>query len=82
MRFVQQSAQDSAAAEARLLAMVSGHAQTAQGRAGRAAIAQCDRQTEGCEGVRKRGARDFQPPRVPAEGVVEEGLPASHLPPR
>jgi hypothetical protein len=41
-RVVQQSTLDAADAKARLLAMVLRHAETESGRAGRAAIAQCE----------------------------------------
>jgi hypothetical protein len=74
-RFVQQSALDSAAAQARLLAMVSSHAHTVQGRANRVAIAKCDRNPARCRSLQTGSAHDVEAVVAPEEGGVEEGLP-------
>jgi hypothetical protein len=54
-RVVQQSTLDAADAKARLLAMVLRHADTEQGRAGRAAIAQCEWESKKCDSFKPEG---------------------------
>jgi hypothetical protein len=57
-RVGQQSTRDAADTKARLLAMVLRHANTEQGRAGRAAIAQCERESKRCESLKPEGGHD------------------------
>jgi hypothetical protein len=77
-RAVQQSALAAAATQTRLLDMVTRHANSVQGRAGRAAIAQCDRESKRCRSLQTGGTHVVQATSVSHDAATSEEPHAMH----
>jgi hypothetical protein len=72
-RVVHRRALAAPAAQALLLASVESHARTVQGRAGRAKIAQCDRELKRCQRLKLEADHDVHTTSAPQDDVPEDG---------